>query len=162
MNGAYAVLAVRIRQELGDLKRVSERTARALRQAAAGGQQQDLFLDATALNLHDFYCGVERICQRIAETMDGSVPAGRDWHRELLRQMAADLAPIRPQALSRETVKLLDEYMRFRHVVRNVYAFEFELARIQDLVRGLAPCLERVESELMAFVDFLNEVADEA
>ncbi|MFO7902881.1 MAG: hypothetical protein ACQESR_22095 [Planctomycetota bacterium] len=41
-------------------------------------------------------------------------------------------------------------------------AFAFELARIQYLVRGLAPCLERVEWELMAFVDFLNEVADEA
>jgi hypothetical protein len=159
LNGAYSVLAVRIRQELSNLKRVADRAARALRHAAMSAEQQDLFLDAAALNLHDFYCGLERIFLRIAETADDSVPQGHEWHRELLRQMTADLPSIRPRVLSDETTQVLDEYLRFRHVVRNLYALEFDFDRVERLVQELGPCLGRVELELTAFAAFLNELA---
>jgi len=159
VNGALTVLAVRIRQELGQLERIAERTARALRHAATSPELQELLLDAAALNLHDFYCGVERILLRIAETVDGSVPEGRDWHRELLRQMTVDVPSLRPPVLSQETLQELDEYLRFRHVVRNIYAFELQLDRLEPLVQGLQPCLARLRLELTAFADFLSGLA---
>ena len=58
------------------------------------------------------------------------------------------------------TTDELNEYLRFRHVVRNLYAFELDFLRIQRLIERLAPCLERVERELLAFSEFLGEVAD--
>ena len=58
------------------------------------------------------------------------------------------------------TTDELNEYLRFRHVVRNRYAFELDFLRIQRLIERLAPCLERVERELLAFSEFLSEVAN--
>ena len=63
--------------------------------------------------------------------------------------------------LSAETIKALDEYLRFRHVVRNIYAFEFDPERIERLVQRLRPSFEQVRTELLAFADFLERVARE-
>ncbi|MFN2131705.1 MAG: hypothetical protein ACK2VD_14340 [Anaerolineae bacterium] len=48
----------------------------------------------------------------------------------LLEQMAAEVPSVRPALISGETRQLLDEYRGFRHVVRNVYAFRFDLAKV--------------------------------
>jgi len=113
------------------------------------------------LNLHDFYAGLERIFRQVAATIDQSVPTGPEWHRELLRQMNIALPQMRPQVISEETIKTIDEYLRFRHVVQNVYSFEFEPERIQHLVQRLRPSFEQVRSELLAFADFLDSLAQE-
>jgi hypothetical protein len=157
----YLVAASRIRQELKDLERVVSRAERALAAARHRPEDYDLYLDSVALNLHDFYSGLERIFRYIASTVDESVPAGQEWHRDLLRQMGTSISQIRPPALSEESVKKLDEYLRFRHVVRNIYAFEFDLERIERLVRRLKPTFEQVRTELLAFTDLLELVAQE-
>ena len=87
MMEPYAVLAGRIRLELGDLERIAARAERAMAASDSGAANQDLYLDSVALNLHDFYAGLERVFHRIAALVDGSVPGGSGWHRELLRQM---------------------------------------------------------------------------
>lgn len=99
----YAVLAVRIRQELVDVERIVDRAERAIAAARRRPEDQDLYLDSAALNLHDLYAGLERVFRQIAATVDGSVPSGKEWHRELLRQMTLTLADIRPQVLSAES-----------------------------------------------------------
>jgi hypothetical protein len=151
----YTVVAGRIRQELTELERVVARAERAGKAARQASADQDLYLDAAALNLHDFYTGLERLFQQIAATVDGSVPEGREWHRELLRQMQTALPSLRPQVLSVESARKVDEYLRFRHVVRSIYAFDFDPERIEPLVEQLRPCFERVHAELLAFADFL-------
>jgi HepT-like protein len=92
--------------------------------------------------------------------VDRSVPSTHDWHRELLRQMAVEVPELRPQVISAATAAV-DEYLRFRHVVRNVYAFEFEPERIERLAADLRPVLERIEKELLAFAAFLESLARE-
>lgn len=114
------------------------------------------------MNLHDFYTGLERIFYHIATNVDGSVPVTREWHRELLCQMGTALPQVRPQVLSPETIKALDEYLRFRHVVRNVYTFEFEPQRIERLVKQLGQCFDGVRDELLAFAGFLDLLAQES
>lgn len=158
----YAVVAGRIRQELADIDRVVSRVERAMTAAQQQPQDQDLYLDAAALNLHDFYAGLERIFQQIASTIDRSVPSGHEWHRELLRQMTVTVPQIRPQVLSTESVKMIDEYLRFRHVVRNIYTFEFDPARIEHLAQRLRPAFEQTQIELLAFADFLDQLTQEA
>ncbi len=124
MTGRYLVVAGRIRQELGATEQVIDRVERAMAAAAQEGPDKDLLLDSVALNLHDFYTGLERVFEQVAVAVDRSAPSSSEWHRELLRQMAVDVPGLRPAVLSPGTLRALDEYLRFRHVVRNVYAFE--------------------------------------
>ena len=157
----YAVVAARIRQELASLERVVDRAERGIAAAQARPEEQDLYLDSAALNLHDFYAGLERIFRQVAATIDQSVPTGPEWHRELLRQMSIALPQMRPQVISEETIRTIDEYLRFRHVVQNVYSFEFEPERIEHLVQRLRPSFEQVQAELLAFADFLDGLVRE-
>jgi hypothetical protein len=158
----YALLASRLRQEVEVTGQVVERAERAAAASAKPSQNQDLYLDSAALNLHDFYAGLERIFYHIASTIDRSVPSGHEWHRELLRQMGLGIPTIRPAVLTAETIKSVDEFLRFRHIVRNIYAFEFDPERINQLVGRLRPTFTRVRSELLAFADFLDDLAREA
>lgn len=109
MIADYLSLAERIRQELVELTRVVGRAERAVQAARERQEDEDLYIDAAALNLHDFYAGLERIFERIGSTVDGQVPAGRDWHRRLLQQMQSDVDNLRPPVLSGGVGQLLDE-----------------------------------------------------
>ena len=66
--------------------------------------------------LHDFYCGIERIFRYIALQIDEDLPAGADWHIQLLHRMATPIETVRPAVLDHETMRQLDEYLRFRHL----------------------------------------------
>jgi len=85
VNEEYAALAGRIREELLELKRVVDRAEMLMAKAQRTGD--DGYLDGVALNLHGFYAGIERIFVSIAREVDGSVPSGSDWHRDLLTQI---------------------------------------------------------------------------
>ena len=73
--------------------------------------------------------------------------------------MAEERPGIRPAVISDETLDSLDEYRRFRHVVRNIYAFQFDPVRLERLVRALSPAFTRARGELEAFADFLARLA---
>jgi len=155
----YALVSGRIRAEMGDLNRVVERAIQAMQHCETRPGEQSFLVDAAALNLHDFYTGLERLFQHIALNVDRVVPEGRDWHRELLRQMSAEAPGIRPAVLSPDASRALDEYLRFRHIVRNVYAFEFDPDRVWRLVERLGDCYGRARSDLLAFSDYLESLA---
>jgi hypothetical protein len=118
----YNAVAARIRQELPELDRVARRACRAW--ASATRDAQDLYIDATALNIHGFYAGLERIFTLVAERIDGSLPSGPNWHQDLLRQMTAEMPGVRAAVVSSDLFPTLDRYRGFRRVVRNVYALE--------------------------------------
>jgi hypothetical protein len=63
----YAVVAGLIRQELAEVEGIVSRAERAVRVARQRPEDQDLLLDSAALNLHDFYAGLERIFYHIFE-----------------------------------------------------------------------------------------------
>jgi len=156
----YIVVASRIRQELKSIEQVVNRAERAVAAARQQPKERDLLLDSAALNLHDFYAGIERIFRYIATNLDQNVPSGHEWHRELLRQMNIALPKIRPQVIKKETLKSIDEFLRFRHLVQNIYALEFDPERIERLVQNLRPAFNQVQSELLAFADFLDKLAE--
>ena len=119
---------------------------------------QDLYIDTAALNLHNFYARWERIFEQIGSILDGKLPTGGDWHRRLLQETQSDLDNLRPRFLANEAGQLLDELLRFRRVVRNIYAFHFDPERIGRLVGRMRPTFEQVRVELLAFVSFLERV----
>ncbi len=159
MIPGYQVLAVRIRTELEDLDRGVRRAERAWQSAQRAGGDQDMFVDSAALNLHGFYAGVERLFEAAAVQLDSSLPKGEAWHRDLLDQMTLDLPGLRPPIISPVVSQGLDEYRRFRHVVRNVYADSLDPQRVGELVERLAPLWAQLRSELSSFADFLEGVS---
>lgn len=159
MIAAYLELATRIQQELTDLEQVVARAERAIVVARRQSENQDLYLDSAALSLHDFYTGLERIFQQIGATVDGNIPGGNDWHRKLLQQMQKEFPELRPPVLSVATATLLDEFLRFRHVLRNIYAFHFDPERIAHLIEQMRPAWASARSELLAFALFLEQIA---
>jgi hypothetical protein len=156
MSGIYRTIAGRIRVDLQELARVVERTGRIWQQALVS--TDDYYVDATALNLHGFYAGLERLLEIIADGVDQAKPAGAHWHDDLLRQMGAEVPGVRPPVLSQETRERLDRYRGFRHVVRNVYTYNLDPEQVGVLVKQLAPTMARVSQELAAFADFLEQM----
>ncbi len=74
--------------------------------------------------------------------------------------MTADITSVRPPVLSLETRDRLDQYRGFRHVVRNVYTFNFDAGQIKVLVEQLPSTMEQVSRELLSFADFLEQLAE--
>jgi hypothetical protein len=150
-------LAQRIRDECHEVARLVERAQEGWRRAQQSSDE--LYVDSVALNLHGFYAGLERLFERIGATVDGYVPQGENWHQLLLAQMAEEIPLVRPAVISDETYRILDDYRGFRHIVRNVYAFRFDPAKIQKLVEEAPARFSQVRAELLAFADFLEQQA---
>lgn len=112
-------------------------------------------LRARASILHDFYTGVERILMRSAEELNGGVPRGEQWHRQLLKDMTLALAEIRPPVITEELAEGLGEYLRFRHVFRNVYDFVLDAERMRPLEEGFDAVLERFVAQIRAFIAWM-------
>ena len=161
MIESYIILAGRIRKELGDLERLVSRASRAMNTAQENPRDADLYIDSASLNLHDVYSGIERVFKQIAATVDGNVPSSAEWHKDLLEQMGLDLPKVRPPVLTSDSIERLDEYLRFRHIVRNVYKFSFDPERIGRLVKELEPAFTQICEELLAFAGFLEKVGME-
>lgn len=159
MTGVYVELATRIREEMPDLTRVAQRALTIWSASQLAGEQQGIYLDAAALNLHSFYSALERLLMLIARHVDGTLPEGETWHRDLLQQMAKERPGIRPAVIGAETAARLDTFRRFRHLVRNVYTFQLQPDKMEELFVLLLPLWEQLERELEAFADFL-ETAD--
>lgn len=134
MNKKGAVLAGRIQAELKEFSILVERIELGMQKAKT--QSDDFYLDSVALNLHGFYSGVERLFEKIAGSIDGSIPEGANWHHELLSQMSIEVPGIRPAVISTELKEKLEEYRGFRHVVRNVYTYHLDPAKVKPLVKA--------------------------
>jgi len=121
--------------------------------------EESAYLDSVALNLHGFYSGLERLFELIARHVDGAIPGGETWHRDLLQRMAKDMAGVRPAVLSKDTVVVLDEFRRFSHLVRNVYTMSLVPEKMAGLMSALPRLWPTLHAELLAFADFLEALA---
>jgi len=81
----------------------------------------------------------------------------------LLQHMATAVSGLRPPVISHNSRDALDEYRRFRHLVRNIYPFDLEADKIQPLVASAPNVLALLRSDLLAFATFLeNQACDNA
>ena len=159
LNQGLYQLAVRIRQELSDIDYTLKRATEGLEKARQNND--DLYLDGIALNLHGFYSGIERLLERIGVHVDGHLPQGANWHQSLLLQMADEVPNIRPAVISEGVQQSLDEYRGFRHIVRNVYSYKFDPLRLERLTRKAPTLYAHLKEEMSAFADFLETSAKE-
>ncbi len=158
MNAAYRELAERIRGEAQDLDRAVQRAVAAWAQARRMSDE-DAYLDSVALNLHGFYSGIERLFELIVRRVDRAMPTGETWHRSLLDQVAQDVVDVRPAVIDQNSALALDEFRRFRHLVRNVYTMNLVPERMAGLIAALPDLWSTLRAELLAFADFLEALA---
>lgn len=159
MTSPEMALAERIRGEITDLDHSVARVSAAWERGKRAAADQDYYLDAVALNLHGFYSGVERLFELTARYIDRTMPDGESWHRELATQMAREMPDIRPAVISAEVAAALDEYRRFRHLVRNIYATNLVPAKMQGLIDRLPALWLELRIELAAFAAFLERIS---
>ncbi len=115
------------RVDLQALGRIEAELADA--RARLGEQPADRPLQAlVAVDLHDLYTAIESLFERIARSIDGEVPAGADWHRGLVYQMAAEIPGLRPALLDDDDVALLDRVRGFRHCFRHFFRHAYGVA----------------------------------
>lgn len=159
MTASLHELALRINDELIDLDRAVHKASNSWSVVRRGADDGDAYLDSVALNLHSFYSGLERLFELIARTVDDAVPAGESWHRELLAQMSRDMSEVRPAVINAQNAHQLDEFRRFRHLVRNVYAADLIPTRMEGMLLALPDLWSGLRAELLAFATFLEQAA---
>jgi len=103
--------------------------------------------------IHDFYCGIEKIFERIALSIDKKLPEGENWHSELLSQMAKPCGRKRDAVISKELFENLKEYLRFRHLFRNIYGFELKWDRFKAISVKLDSIFKKVRHEIEGFLE---------
>ena len=113
--------------------------------------------DAAALRLQSLYTGIERCFVQIVRVLNGGPPDGADWHRRLLDRITVP-TEVRPALLDAATAKGLAELMRFRHVVRHLYAYELEPDQVQRLLGRALDLWPAVDRHLAAFDAWLQEL----
>jgi hypothetical protein len=86
-----------------------------------------------AVALHHGYGAIESALERVARSLEGSLPSGRDWHVALLDSMALDIEGVRPRVISDESLRRLRRLLSFRHFFRHAYAAELEAPRLEAL-----------------------------
>lgn len=119
------------------------------------------YLGTVALNLQSFYTAGERIFLLVARLVDNSVPTGDNWHQQLLAQMSVAISELR-QPVLRETTQLnLDEFRRFRHVVRSRYAHQLDPEWVIALAEKLADVSQELIQDCQAFCEGLKATEEE-
>lgn len=150
----FAGLRADIKLELSNLERLMEE-AKAL---PADAPENILIIRGVASVLHDLYSGAEKIFQLIALNLDGDLPRGEDWHTQLLRRMSTSVPDVRPPVLTPGLESKLSDYLRFRHVFRNVYGFELKWYRLRELANDVPGVYSELRKQIEAFLDFLAEL----
>ena len=152
----YQQIEKRIIVECLIIDKVVNRSLLAWTEAGKYPDVQSLYLDSVALNLHGFYTGIERLFELIARHIDESIPSDKNWHRNLLKQMSESNKNYRPAVISKSIFFELDEFRRFRHVVRNVYSTSLAPDRMKTIMNNLPTTWKQLNDELHAFAEFLK------
>lgn len=124
----------------------------------ASPKKKKVYEESLALKVHNFYTGCERIFQKIADDINGGVPTSRDWHKRLLRSMSLEIENIRPPVISKTTARSLENYLAFRHLVRNIYGFEIDSERLQALIEKIYGVHGKFRNEVEKFIAFLRKI----
>jgi hypothetical protein len=114
---------------------------------------------AVALLLMNYYTGAEHLFRHVALHFGGVPPGGDRWHQQLLEDMALDIEGVRPPVLSAGTCEAMGRLMRFRHVVRNLYAWTLRRADIDVLLGEIDATHAALVADLHGFSEFLASLA---
>ena len=150
-------LAAQLRADVSDIEHVASDLATNL---ARLSEAEVSVLECYGVGklVHDYYTAAERSFSRIASELGGT-PRGERWHRELLSDMVLDIPEVRPPVLRRETRDHLDAFLRFRHVFRNLYAFNLRWDKVRALAAYVPETWAKLHEDLETFAHSLDGLA---
>ena len=152
-------LIVEIQDELSELAKVKA----VLDEAQARFAERipnPLELSGIALNLHDFYNGIENLFRRVALGLGEGLPTGSDWHSRLLKNMALQIPQVRPRVIAEGTQRKLEEFLRFRHLVRHAYGHDLKWGEVRDRLSSFGSAYTDLVEEVEEFLGFLEAMAE--
>lgn len=154
-ENSYRRLIAEIEEELNMLRTLRQRLDWALHE----NLPEYALTAVVGKILHDFYTGLEIVFEKIARETKEGLPTGEAWHRDLLNVMSLDIPETRPPVISRSLTKELYEYLRFRHLFRNIYVYELSWERMEPLAKNFPRVLDNVIADIVVFCDFLRTVS---
>jgi hypothetical protein len=151
-------LASDIEIELAKLTKLAIQIQQVQNDIKAAPAYINSFYGSLALQFHGFYTGCECIFSLISVELNGGVSKNADWHKRMLSRMAIDNEE-RKAVITLQTAERLEDFLGFRHVIRNIYGFELKIDRIDALVKQYPAAWCAFETDIRAFVDWLREMA---
>lgn len=157
MTVRYLVLKNELEDELDKLNKLAEK----ILLDREKHRESEIYVESAAMNLQSYYTGVERVFKTIAAKLDGEVPAGERWHKDLLDQVAIEIPSIRPPVISKLLRDELGKYLAFRHVIRNIYPYDLDSQSVADLVDNLSRVHEQLREGVEQFLSFIAAIGNE-
>lgn len=132
-----------------------------LARSQRGGPMTRAELLVLGVNLHAYYTALETLLERIARHVDGDIPSGPSWHRDLVLQMRLELPGVRPAVIPSTALIDLDELRKFRHFFRNAYVLDLDPVRTIEhaqrventhppVAAGIATLFQHVEAVIQS------------
>lgn len=156
-RAAALALKASLTEELDWLPPVLDFTRKARERLVASAEPEFDVLPL-AHGLGDVYTLAEKCFERIARAFEG-VPAGPEWHRDLLKLMAVEIPSERPPVIRAETARALEKLLKFRHAFRNIYGIRIDPARCLALAERLPSVADALHEDMGAFLRFLDVLA---
>jgi hypothetical protein len=160
MKNNYLVLKSEISAELGKIQKVTNEIE-SLYNKIKDKTPSLVELSAMATFLHNFYSGIENIMKRITASLDNDIPSGTSRHADLLKRMSIEIAGIRKNVFSEDTVNELTDYLSFRHMFIHSYGFELKWSKMQLLVESISKVFVKVKQDIENFLVYLNQSENE-
>jgi hypothetical protein len=141
---------LKIEFEISQIDKLIDETAPLLK--LAKNKMPDMVETAAlGLFLHSFYNGIENIMKLIIKENYGKLPSSTKWHKELL-----DLCFVgnknQDALFSEELKNVLDDYLSFRHFIRNTYTFKIKWERMEHLILNIDKNWVNIKSEINKFI----------
>ena len=150
-------LTQRINDELVKIEGTLARIRRGLESIDVLPDRAREFIENTiATDLADIYSGIERIFERIANEVDGHLPRGSRWHKNLLKQMTKQ-RPERQPVISENTFLQLGKLLEFRHKVTNIYGRELKYDNTLVHAETIHELFAAVSQDFNTFTDSLMQ-----
>ena len=107
---------------------------------------------ALGLFLQSFYNGIENIIKFVIAEKYERLPSGIKWHKELLDMCFIEIEGGK-KLFSEKIKNILDDYLRFRHFVRNTYSYKIKWERMEELILNIFENWEIIKNEI---IDYIN------
>lgn len=105
--------------------------------------------------LENYYTCLATLFLRVSQHFENHVEEHR-WHQAVLEKMTLRIPGMREAVIQDTTKRDLLELLRFRHFKRYYFEFEYDWKRIDYLISVLKDVHPRVESDVRAFVGYLE------
>ena len=155
----FAILIAEIKQELASLDQLTQECNEFYELNRA---EIDTTANLRVLGsiLHDFYTCIEKIFRKIAISIEEDLPSDISWHSTLLDRMNLEIPSIRKPVIDEDLKDKLYDYLRFRHIFRNVYGFKLNWDKMGYLVKSIRNTQETIEKQITNFLEFLDKIKE--